>query len=159
MTGYDSPRDLLRSMRILFGALVAGVLIMLFIVAVINYVDGPVLSSDKVNNVFIGIAIIIALIGLAVGNILYKKGMSATRNLTGSLNHKLGNYRSVLIRYMATCEGPAIFSVLVFTLTGDARVLGITGIMLLAMWSARPTARKIVNTLNLDWREQEELTK
>jgi hypothetical protein len=159
MISQVSAKEHIRSMRIIFAVLVTGVIIFALIVAGVNYVDGPVMSAGIENNIITGITVIIAIICLAVGNMMFKKGVAATRNLTGSLNHKLGIYRSLLIRYMATCEAPAIFSILMYALTADARALAITVIVLIAMWMARPTDKKITQDLELDWKDQEAFIK
>jgi hypothetical protein len=71
--------------------------------------------------------------------------------------NKLNLYRDELIKFMALCEGAGLFSTIAFFLIGDYRLLIITGIAAIAMISKLPTAKKLVNTLNLDWKEQQEL--
>ncbi len=79
------------------------------------------------------------------------------RNLTAPLNEKLNQYRSFLIKYLAFCEGPALFCIVVFIMTGDARILTIAAVLLVAMLAITPSKKRVVNDLNLDWKEQQEL--
>ena len=162
MTGsgpqYNTPKENLRGIRVLFTALVIGVVLFILMAVVIYELNGPFAPEIKeYNRVFIGIAIALALVCLVIASQGYKKGIIAARNLTGPLNNKLNNYRSLLVRYLALCEGPALFGVIVFLMTGEFWVLVITAVMFMAMLSAAPTPKRVISDLNLDWKEQKEL--
>lgn len=162
MTGngpqYNTPKENFRAIRVLFSALVIGVVLFILMAVIIHRLNGPLAHEIKeYNRIFIGIAVALALICLLIASQLYRKGILAAKNLTGPLNNKLNNYRSFLVKYLALCEGPALFGVVIFLITGEFWVLAITGIMLMAMLSVAPTPKRVITDLNLDWKEQKEL--
>ncbi|HEX5652664.1 MAG TPA: hypothetical protein VFX58_06300 [Chitinophagaceae bacterium] len=157
-TPYQSPKENLKMIRVLFGALVAGVFLFLLMAIFINRVNGPLTTELREFSKYLpGLALSLSLICLFIAVLAYKKGVVEARNLTAPLNEKLNQYRSFLIKYLAFCEGPALFCIVVFIMTGDARILTIAAVLLVAMLAITPSKKRVVNDLNLDWKEQQEL--
>jgi hypothetical protein len=155
----NSAKANFRATWILCLALVAGASVFAIIIVVMNQVTGPVMPADgqEYNMIFVGVAAVAALLCLLRAVPGYKKGITAIKDSTAQLNDKLNQYRAVMILYMALCEGPALFSIIVFFLTGEYIVLGITGVMLIAMLMRMPQKKKIANELALNYQEQQEL--
>ena len=153
------PSQAIRSFKILVGALMIGMSFFALIILLLNQVNGPVMppGPDNINTIFLLIATGLAIICLLAAFMGYNSRMKAIRNSVISLGDKLNQYREALIRYMALCEGPGLFSVIVFFLTGDYMVLIITGVLLIAMFARFPQKQKIIDELALDWKEQQEL--
>lgn len=154
-----SPKANLRATWILCLALIVGATVFAAIVIGLNQVMEPVMPADgrQYNMIFVGAVAVVALLCLLRAVPGYKKGIAAIKNSTAQLNDKLNQYRAVMILYMALCEGPALFSIIVFFLTGEYIVLGITGAMLIAMLIRMPQKKKISNELGLNYQEQQEL--
>ena len=154
-----SPKANFRATRILCLALIIGASVFAMIIVVVNQVSGPVMPAEglQFNMTFVWAVTIVALLCILRAILIYKKGMAVIQNSVSPLNEKLNQYRAVLIQYMALCEGPALFSIIVFFLTGEYIVLAITGIMLAAMLIRFPQKRKISNDLALSFQEQQEL--
>jgi hypothetical protein len=71
------------------------------------------------------------------------------------LFQKLNRYRSILITYIAILEGPAVFAIIGFLLTGYFRFLAITFILLLNMFLKRPSKMRMISDLQLSSNEQQ----
>ena len=154
-----SPKETFRAIRILCLALVIGAVIFALIIIGLNLVIGPAMPEDgrQYNTIFLaavtGVSILFTIPALKI----YKNGIVAIKNSRKPLTGKLNDYRNMLIQYMALCEGPVLFSIIVFFLTGDYRILAITAVILLAMLSRFPQKRKMMTELELDWKEQQDL--
>jgi hypothetical protein len=156
----DTPKANLRASQILCLALMAGAaifaLVMIFVVVAQG---GGVMADQKeeYGDFFLYACIGIAALGYLFAMSRYKKGIAATKNMTGSLNDKFNHYRGVLIQYMTPCEGPALFAIIVFFLTGDYLALIIVAISLGLMLYRFPFKQRVITTMGLDWKEQQEL--
>jgi hypothetical protein len=73
------------------------------------------------------------------------------------LPDKLNQYRSALIIYIALCEGPALFGIILFFVTGNYLMFIITGITIASMLAKMPSRKRVVDDLTLDWKQQQEL--
>jgi hypothetical protein len=154
-----TPKETLRALKILFAALVLGVCLFTLVVVIVNQLNGPVMEAKglQYKNVFLLVAAILAGICLLAAHYLYNKRVTLTKNSALFLADKLNQYRATFILYLALCEGPALFSIIIFFLTGNYTVLIITAVMLTAMLVKAPLLKRIVTVLNLDWKEQQEL--
>ena len=154
-----SPKANLRATRILCLALIIGATVFALIIVVINQVSGPIMPAEglQYKMTLVWAVTIVAVLCILRAILIYRKGIAAIKNSVNTLNDKLNQYRAVLIQYMALCEGPALFSIIVFFLTGEYIVLGITGIMLAAMLLRLPQKKKISDELALSFQEQQEL--
>jgi hypothetical protein len=161
MTGgqpsYTDPKTNLRATRIFFGAMIAGVTLFALVVIGLYKTGGLVPNLPGFDGIVRAIVATVAGICLLIAWTGYRKSSEAAKNLTGSLNDKLNNYRSFLTRYMALCDFPALFSIMAFFLTGDYLLLGVTGILVLAMLLVTPTKNRVSEMLGLDWNEQSQL--
>lgn len=153
-----SLKNDVKATRILFGALVVGVVLFTVISIAVNLINGSVDAlSKEIQLIFMGVA---AALGIGCGimaKLTYTKGVRSARNITGSLQDKLNHYRSFLIKCLAMCEGAAIFSVIVYFLTGDFRVLIVTAVMLAVMLSFAPSKKRMITELDIDWNDQDAL--
>lgn len=152
----SNPKENLRGIRVLFGSLIVGIVFFAIITVSINLVDTPA-GIPGMEVYFIAGAGIAALISIILARILYTRGINSIRNLTALLNEKLNHYRYLLIKCLALCEGAAIFSVIVYFLTGDFRVLIITGVILAVMLSFAPSKKRMITELDIDWNDQDAL--
>ncbi len=154
---YSTAKENLRATRILFSALVAGVLMFMLVVVVLVQLSDSFKPAREHSNVFLWGAAGMALICWLFARQAYARGIVNAKNLTGSVNDKLNYHRSFFIRYMALCEAGALCSLISFFVTGDFRLFVVMAVMLTAMLVAMPTRKKIVSDLCLDWQEEQEL--
>lgn len=147
----------LRGIRVFFGAMIVGVVMFTIIVVSLYAIGGLTPGVYDMESIIRAAVFLLSAVCLLIARMGLRKAGEAAKNLTGSLNDKLNNYRSSLIKYMALCEGPAIFSIITFFLTGDHLLLAASGVMVAAMLLETPTKNKVVATLGLDWNEQAQL--
>lgn len=155
-----NPKEALRGMRIFTIALLVGMGIFASLAFLFVNFQGPAFSEEKtvIEDIFIGAAILMAVVCQFFAHTLFRKKLTETKNSNLSLLDKLNQYRASLILYLALCEAPGLFSVILFFLTGKYIFLIITALMGLFMFYKFPTTSKIINDLELDWKDQQELT-
>lgn len=147
----------LRANSILFYALITGVIMFLvIIIALIKFAGNFSRIDDDFGRILLIVVSVIAGICLVSAFLSYKKAMSGILP-EAPLSERLHIYRAGLIRFAAVCEGAALFSVIGLFLTGDFWFVLIIGIMLLAMFSKRPTKQRFIEELQLNWQEQQQL--
>jgi len=152
-----TPKENLRTTRILCFALITGVIFFAFLSYLVNKFSGAFINETKqYSNIFFWALGIVSFICILVATQKYPKNITKSKN-ADSLIDKLNQYRAALVIYMALCEGPALFSVVVYMLTGNLNSFGFTIIMIGMMLVKFPTSRKVNNELGLNWQEQQEL--
>lgn len=134
-----------------------GVVLFTAIVFILIQIQGPLLQDKSVNRVFLVVVLFMTAACLSISNILYTKRIKAV-GFALPLLQKLEIYRAALILYMSLCEGAAILTVIVFYMTGNFLFLVIIGAILVSMLMRRPENFKIFNELQLDSKEQMELS-
>ncbi len=152
-----TPKDILRAIRILFVAIIAGALSFALIILIMSEGKGyPTVEIKPYQDTILWIAAGITLLCLILGWNEYKKRVGVAKDSLISLLDKLNHYRTALILYIALCEGPALFGVILFFLTGNYYFLMITGAMIIAMLVKAPTLKRVSDDLGLDWQQQQE---
>ena len=146
-----------RAMRIFFNAIVGGAILFSIIVLALNGMKRPVSPVKEYENIILGIVVATGLICFIVARNGYNKGIAIAKDSLISLPDKLNQYRSTLIRYLGVCEGPALFGIILFFVTGNYFMFIITVIMLAAMLSKAPGRQRLIDELGLDWEQQEKL--
>jgi hypothetical protein len=153
------PKESLRANRILVLSLMTGIVFFTIIVVVVNMGGVPPLRNDApMRSVFNYAVFGIAFFSLLSAFSIYNKKMTFIQNNSLSLTQRLDQYRAALITYMALCEGAAIFAIIVFFLTGNLIVLIVVPIVLIVMFRKIPFQKNVIRDLNLDWKDQEDLT-
>ncbi len=148
----------LKTMRVIAVALMGGVLIFALIIILLQQAMAGVEILQQYNDIVLGVAIAIAAMLLLFARSLYGKKIQNSRDSAADLSGKLNFYKSALILYLALCEGTALFSIILFFLSGNYWLLSITFVLLLAMVAKFPARGIIIHDLQLDWMEQQEFT-
>lgn len=153
-----TPKEILRAIRVFFGAIITGVVIFAVIIVVMIKLQGQMMyEGEEYQDVFLYVLGAVAAVCWIVAVNTYNKGIMAAKDSLIPLSDKLNLYRGALIRYVALCDGPAIFGIIVFFMTANYIALGVTGIMIIAMLAKTPTLKRVVDDLALDWKQQQEL--
>src|SRR5688572_14758514 len=160
LTGNNNTaRQQFRTLQVLFWTMVGGTFFCAVVIIAIRYFDFLEQKSFSVNTsrLFMGIVAVVALACWITAVSQYKKGIILAKNLTGSLDEKLDVYRSVLIRYLALCEFPALLAVINYMITGEWWTLVITALLIVAMFMKRPTVPRLTDELSLGWNDAAQL--
>lgn len=109
---------------------------------------------DPANDVLFIPFLATLLLAFAVGPILYKKIIAQAHGKT--LSEKLNQYRiGIFIRY-ATIEGPSLFGIVIYFLSGNFFYLLISALLIVYFLTLKPSKEKIERDLNLDYKEKEQ---
>ncbi len=158
--GADNIRQELRGIRILAAALIIGVVIFAVISIVINQINGAFLN-DKIMSIrtyILPFISLLALLASLVARNQYQKQIRAIREGYDVLQDKVVKYRAAIVFYMAVCEGMAMFSIILFLLSGIYPLLIVTGAMLLLMAARLYAIKGVATELELSWDETKELS-
>ena len=162
MKQHDSsvamPKKNLQGTLMFFASIVTGVFLLMLIAVFINQAKGPLAPElKKYHSGFIwGMAVLSFICLFAAKRVFSKKVVDAKKSLN-SLNDKLNQHRSALIRYLVLCEVPAFVSILLFMFTGDFIFQVYAAIGLGFMLAVAPIRRRVVADLELDGQQQKEL--
>lgn len=151
-----TPGEKLKAMRILVLALITGASMFTLIVAALQVftLAGPKKGIEDIKDILLYVAAGLGLIAVVAANKSYLAQTGKLREQPLSLNEKLDIYRTILIRYMALCEAPALFGVIVYFLTGDHIIVIMVAVALAAMLYRLPSKNKIISELNAGTDEQ-----
>jgi len=141
--------DYFRSLIIVFYGLIIGQvffgLISFFLVSTKNFnSDGADLRS-----VFIYVVSIFCLAGFILSNLIFKNRLKAI-DKKSSLMIKLNAYRAALILRYALLEGPSMFAIVVYLVTGDIIFILLATLMVLYFLTIRPNREKVIKDLDLN---------
>ncbi|NKI25060.1 hypothetical protein HCG49_00625 [Arenibacter sp. 6A1] len=140
-------------MTVLHAVLTTGVFIVL--VAVYAGSDALVIGFQDTEDIYRIIIPLVAMIGYFGGNLIFKKQLDAI-DPKASLKSILSRYFSASIVKYAFIEGAAIISIIAFSRINNVFYLVISVLLLLYLWSQRPTKKKVMSDLKLN-RDYEEL--
>ncbi len=146
-----------KNITILFYAIVLGAILFAGVIIALDQFSETPIKELYIKKTIIIAAGLLAVICFFLANTLYKKKLIGVDSYEIPLNEKLLKYKAALVGYIGACEGAALFAIIAFFLTGEAALLGITALMLLAMFLKQPTKSRIFNDLQLDSKEQMEL--
>jgi len=148
----------LRAIRIITIAMSCGVMFFTAIIVTIVCFAGPLLERGEGprDTIFSGISILFAVIFLYLAIHLFNKKLTEIKSGLNSLAVKLNFYRTAIILYLGLCELPALFSAIIFLLTGNYYLLLITGVAVYLMFSKFPSGGKMADELNLDAKERQQ---
>jgi hypothetical protein len=105
------------------------------------------------DDVFFYIALLLVIGGMLAGTFLFKKQVAKLLD-KATLPEKLAAYQAALIRRFALSNGPSMFGIVVYMLTGNLFYLILTAINVLYFIWIRPTKDKVKEDLNLTYEEE-----
>lgn len=139
----------LRALKIVYGALIAGVTFFLGVTMYLHTMSGPFLTDQQMYVIMLGIANALAFSTIPVGFFLFKKRIENIDSISGT-REKLARFREAMILRAATMEGPAFFFVVCFMLFGNFVFAGEAVLVLILMAYFFPTNEKIAAEIHID---------
>lgn len=143
----------LKNMKIVFVAL-AIIQIMLAVIAFVLISTGLSLNGKDLTPAFNYLIPALCTAMVFVSLITFKNKIN-TIDSNLSLNDKLNVYRGLYVTRWALIEGPVIFTIIAYLLTGAQMFLIIVVVMLLVFISLYPSIQKILKELSLSSEEQD----
>ncbi len=154
---YQQPtnlKELYNSIKILPLALIAG---LCMISGIMVYLKQGQDATDNFGEFLVIIIALLAAAGFVLGSFLFRKRIADSMGKT--MIEKLVIYRQATIIRFALLEGPGLFSIVFFFLTGNYLYMIITGAMVLFMLLNKPTDDMIAQHLMLTEEDKNELKK
>ncbi len=112
-------------------------------------------SLTEMDKVFQVIAIALSFAGFFTGMSLFKKKVQQLKDSPNSVAAKAEGYRSASITQWALLEGPSIFCIICFLLTGNYAFIGLSVALMLLFALAAPAKAKIMLLLGFSEQEME----
>ena len=134
-------------------SMAVGMILFAGVLMFIYHSKGARIVDDKLKQILLVLSAILTISSILAGNFITKKKLQHL-NLAGSLMEKLTAYRTILIIGWALLEGPALFSMVVFQLSGDFLFIGIAGFLVLYFFTLYPSKYKAISDLNLGLEEK-----
>ena len=122
---------------------------------VYNNLQEPSLKEQE--RMFQIVAIALTAGGFFGGMSIFKRKLQEIRNMQGSVRERFAAYRTACIIQWALIEGPCLFCILGFFLTGNYAFIALAGVLILLFVMLSPTKNKVMTHLNFSEQEIEEI--
>lgn len=114
---------------------------------------GFTFEDESLRTILPLVALALSVGGAAAGAAIFRRQREVLRG-QAVLSEKLAGYRSAQILRWALLEGPALFSIVTFLLTGVYWVLGLVGLLVALFVSYRPSPKRTVQDLLLSHEDE-----
>lgn len=152
MTSSNLPpqtiRQYFKALTVLHFALVTGIVLFTIISFVLQNTGSFAGGDPALARLFLYIVPVLAVGCVIAGNNQYKKQVNEIKDLQG-LADKLNAYRAAFIKRDALMEGPALFAIIAYLLTGQMLLLAIAALLIAAFLYFRPTKDTLIKDLEL----------
>jgi len=151
----QSPAAVVKTMQFVHGALLAGQVLF----AGVAYATGTktiYFNARDTKDVFFFVAPLLAFGCIIAGFFLFKQ-IIARLSEKNDLQSKVIGYQTAFITRAALLEGPSLFNIVAFMLSGNLLYLFISVVLMLILLRSRPTANRIADDLQLGYDNKAEL--
>lgn len=144
-----------RTIRILQLALVAGQVVFAGISLLLTK-DGRLTANTELIPIFNIIVPVLVAAGIAGSMVLFRTKVNQAK-MEPELTAKMAGYRGALVLKYAMLEGPSLFAVIAYLLTGQLLYLAAPVILIILTLMQRPDKDTAIKELELDYNEQAKL--
>jgi hypothetical protein len=155
MPVHKSPAVAIKTMQFVHGALLAGQVLF----AGVAYATGTkavYFNARDTKDIFFFVAPLLAFGGIIAGFFLFKQLIGRLSNKP-DLQSKVTGYQAAFITRAALLEGPSLFNIVAFMLSGNLFYLFISVMLMLILLRSRPTVNLIADDLQLGYDDKAEL--
>jgi hypothetical protein len=149
----QTPATFLRNITIIHLALAAGQV--LFGAVVLSISKRIIINVRDTHDPMVYLVPLLAITCFILSNFLFKKVLSTAIKPDSTLRQKLLYYQTALIIRLALLEGPSLFGIVAFFLTGSLFFLLISAFLVGYFIYIRPTKGNIEEVLELNYEEKE----
>ncbi len=149
----QTSNEYFRSLYILHIALMVGLFVFIMISVFLDAGGSLGNNEQKLNDIFMILAPLLALIGLITAQFVYRNRLIQLKTLP-DLKQKLTAYRGAFIVRTALIEAPGLFAVIAFLLTGNYIYIGIAGLIIAIFFVWIPSKERIATSLDLNTEER-----
>jgi hypothetical protein len=156
MTNNKLDSSDLKSINILHKAFLIGQLLFIGIAFYLVYFKLFQATEHQLEKPLQFIAIILSIGGFFAGSQIFKKRLADSRQ-QNNVKEKFELYRGACIIQWALLEGPCLFNIISFMMTGDYTFLYLAGALILTFVRLSPSKIKLVDDLQLSDEEATDL--
>jgi len=139
-----TPNKFIKTISIIHLALLLGPIL----AGVVFYLNTEITTNGTTNDIFVYIFPVIALAGIFASKVLYRLFLNPLKQKE-QLKEKLAGLQSASLIQYALIEGPAFLNIIWFSQTGNLLYLTIGAVLLIYLFTLRPTKTKIETDLEL----------
>lgn len=150
-------KNSLKALQILHRAMLMGMIIFAAVAFYLVYSKAIVASMQELDHTLQIIAVILCAAGFFIGNNFFKRKILYSTDQLPTPAKKISVYRSVAIIQWVLLEGPAIFSIICFIVTGNYAFVALAGTMMMLFAMTAPSKQKLILLLQLSENDLEEL--
>jgi branched-subunit amino acid transport protein len=143
-----NTEEYFKALKIVHFALVIGLLIF-GLISVLLRLKGYNSVSEEISSSLSYFVPFLLLIGIVIGNILFKKKLNISINKP-SLKEKLIYYRTALLTRYMIIEMISFIAIVAYLLTGDYGLLGMIVVVIIMFIFYRPTINSTIKDLELN---------
>jgi hypothetical protein len=147
----------LKALNIIHKALMAGQILFVSVCAYLIFSQVVVPAAKEMDRVLQIVALALAAGGIFAGMSIFKKKLMQIREMQTAAKEKFYLYRSACIVQWALLEGPSIFCIICFFLTGNYAFLALVLVILFLFAMAAPTKVKVLLQLQISEAELDDL--
>jgi hypothetical protein len=150
-------RNALKVLHILHKALLMGQLLFAAAATYIIYTKAVFPSAIELEKILQVAALIITAAGIYAGTTIFKKKLILIREMQTDARQKFAQYRAASVIQWALLEGPSIFCIICFFLTGNYAFLALAIVVMFLFAAIGPSKNKILTELQISESELDEL--
>lgn len=147
----------LKALNIIHKALMMGQVLFAAVCIFLTYTKAIDFSAKELDRTLQVVALIITVGGIFAGISIFKKKLLQLRGMESGAKEKFAQYRAACIIQWALLEGPSLFCIICYFLTGNYAFLALMVVMLLVFAMAAPTKMKVLLQLQISEAELDEL--
>lgn len=147
----------LKTLNIIHKALMMGQVIFAAAVVFLAYTKTIEPSAKELDRSLQVVALLLTVGGIFAGTSIFKKKLLQLREKELGAKEKFAQYRSASIIQWALLEGPSLFCIICYFLTGNYAFLALMVVMLFLFAMAAPTRMKVLLQLQISEAELDEL--
>jgi len=147
----------LKALNIIHKALMTGQILFASVCIYLNYSKTIEPQAQELDRVLQVVALIITAGGIFAGMSIFKKKLLQAREMQVSAKEKFDQYRLACIVQWALLEGPSLFCIICFFLTGNYAFLALMAVVLFLFTITVPSKLKVLMQLQISEAELDEL--
>lgn len=143
-----TPREYFKALKILFYALIAGLVFYAITATGIQKMELTSPVTIHFSNIVMPILLFIVMACIILSRVLFQRRLIEIKEKR-SLQDRLTGYRGAMILRWALLEAPAFLLLTAYLLTGQQLYLALTLIILVRFITSRPTCQRTIEELTL----------
>ena len=147
----------LKALNIIHKALLAGQIIFAAVCFYLIYSHTVIPGGTELDKILQVVALILTAGGVFAGMTIFKKKLAAIREMQTGAKEKFDQCRLACIIQWALMEGPSIFCIVCFFLTGNYAFLALVGVIIFLFAMTAPSKLKVLLQLQISEAELDDL--